>query len=130
MRVHRPYQPIAPNPAGLAKRRRDEEEHQLEGRNKKRRRGDSSVNSADLTEQDRFLVHLKEAESLPWKDIANRFQSDKGKIYQVAALQMRYKRLREKFRLWEEQDVKALRQAHEYWERAKWEIISAKVSSF
>ena len=41
---------------------------------------------------------------------------------------MRYKRLREKFRVWEEQDMSALRLAHEYWEKYKWEIISAKVS--
>ena len=46
----------------------------------------------------------------------------------MAALQMRYKRLREKFRVWEEADVNALKLAHEYWEKYKWEIISAKVS--
>ena len=86
--------------------------------------------SADLSEDDRFLVQLKEEEALPWKDIANRFQTDLGKNFQVAALQMRYKRLREKFRVWEEQDVKALQLAHEYWEKYKWEIISAKVSLF
>lgn len=85
--------------------------------------------SADLSEDDRFLVQLKEDENLPWKDIATRFQTDKGKNFQVAALQMRYKRLREKFRVWEEQDVNALKLAHEYWEKYKWEIISAKVKS-
>ena len=84
--------------------------------------------SADLSDDDRFLVQLKEDENLPWKDIAGRFQADKGKNFQVAALQMRYKRLREKYRTWEEQDVSALKLAHEYWEKYKWEIISAKVS--
>lgn len=93
----------------------------------KRRKRTSSVASADLSEDDRFLVQLKEDENLPWKDIATRFQTDKGKNFQVAALQMRYKRLREKYRIWEEADVNSLRLAYEYWEKYKWEIISAKV---
>lgn len=41
---------------------------------------------------------------------------------------MRYKRLRDKHRVWEDADVEALRKAHEYWENSKWDIISAKVS--
>lgn len=128
----RPYTSIAPDPAGVAaaKRRRDTDEDRIsEGSSSgKRRKRTASVASADLSEDDRFLVQLKEEENLPWKEIANRFQTDKSKSFQVAALQMRYKRLREKFRLWEDLDVNALRLAHEYWEKYKWEIISAKVS--
>lgn len=41
---------------------------------------------------------------------------------------MRYLRLRQRFRNWEERDLEALRQAHEYWEKCKWDIISQKVS--
>ena len=126
----RPYASIAPNPEGVAAAaaKRKYEETEASSASGKRRKRTSSVVSADLSEDDRFLVQLKEDESLPWKDIATRFQSDKGKNFQVAALQMRYKRLREKFRVWEEQDMSALRLAHEYWEKYKWEIISAKVS--
>ncbi|KXL41920.1 hypothetical protein M433DRAFT_150289 [Acidomyces richmondensis BFW] len=124
----RPYPPIAPNPAGLVKRRQDDDE-QMERSSSKRRKRTASVASADLNEDDRFLVQLKEDENLPWKDIATRFQTDKGKNFQVAALQMRYKRLREKFRVWEDKDVNALRLAHEYWEKYKWEIITTKVCS-
>lgn len=123
----RPYTNIAPNPTAQVKRGHEDEER-AESTSSKRRKRTSSVASGDLSEDDRFLVQLKEDESLPWKDIANRFQTDKGKSFQVAALQMRYKRLREKFRVWEEQDVHALRLAHEYWEKYKWEIISSKVS--
>ncbi|KAI7546121.1 hypothetical protein KC319_g13440 [Hortaea werneckii] len=125
----RPYTNIAPNPAGAIKRQREEEER-AESNSSKRRKRTSSVASADLSEDDRFLVQLKEDESLPWKEIATRFQTDKGKNLQVAALQMRYKRLRERFRLWEDQDVQALRLAHEYWEKYKWEIISSKMLEF
>ncbi len=128
----RPFPTLAPNPEQVAaqKRKRDEDEQQQEGTlsSSKKRKRTSSVASADLSEDDRFLVQLKEDESLPWKDIANRFQTDKGKNFQVAALQMRYKRLREKFRIWQDEDVKALKQAHEYWEKYKWEIIAQRVS--
>ncbi|KAK3725868.1 hypothetical protein LTR37_000016 [Vermiconidia calcicola] len=130
----RPFPTIAPNPEQVAaqKRKRDEEEHQQENTlsaSKKRKRT-SSVASADLSEDDRFLVQLKEKEELPWKDIANRFQTDMGKNFQVAALQMRYKRLREKFRIWQDEDVKALNAAHEYWDKYKWEIIAAKMLDY
>lgn len=129
----RPFSNIAPNPTQVAqqKRKREEEEQQdTTSTSGKRRKRTSSVASADLSEDDRFLVRLKEEEALPWKDIANRFQSDLGKNLQVAALQMRYKRLREKFRVWEEQDVSALKLAHEYWEKYKWEIIAGKMLDF
>ena len=66
---------------------------------------------------------------MPWKDIAARFGSHHGRTFQVATLQMRYKRLRERFRIWEGTDVEALRLAHEYWEKSKWDIISSKVSN-
>jgi hypothetical protein len=113
------------------KRKRDEEEHHESTTTAgKRRKRTSSVASADLSEDDRFLVQLKEKDQLPWKDIANRFQSDLGKNFQVAALQMRYKRLREKFREWHDEDVSALRQAHEHWEKYKWDIIADKMRDF
>ena len=145
------YANIAPHPAGMAaveaaKRRRDDEElgeqcgtgvsssasstpavGSANNGNRKRRRRTPSVAPADLGEDERLLVQLKEDENLPWKDIAARFQQEKGRSMQVAALQMRYKRLRERFRVWEEQDVYALKQAHEYWEKYKWQIIAAKV---
>ena len=129
----RPFPNIAPNPAQVAaqKRKRDEEELQESTTaSGKRRKRTSSVASADLSEDDRLLVQLKEKESLPWKDIANRFQSDLGKNYNVAALQMRYKRLREKFREWQDEDVQALRQAHEFWEKNKWDIIAQKMLEY
>jgi hypothetical protein len=81
-----------------------------------------------LGEEDRLLIQLKDEESMPWKDIAARFQSDLGKTYQIPALQMRLKRLRERMRVWTEADVKALRMAHEYWVQSKFDIIAQKVS--
>lgn len=82
----------------------------------------------ELSDEDRLLLRLKDEEHVSWKDIASRFQSELGKVYQVPALQMRLKRLRERLRVWSDADVQALRLAHEHWERHKFEIIASKVS--
>ncbi|KAI5356660.1 hypothetical protein Slin15195_G021440 [Septoria linicola] len=131
-RPRRAFTSIAPSPlADAGKRKREDVDIDLGvAGGKRRKRATSVASQADLSGDDRFLVQLKEDESLAWKDIAARFMNDKGKNFQVAALQMRYKRLREKFRTWEDQDVQALKLAHEYWEKYKWEIISAKMLDF
>lgn len=101
--------PIAPDPVGLRqmnalKRMRDEEEYSDYG-HKKRKRAPSQSGPVELNEEEQLLLKLKEEENLPWKDIAVRFQTDLGKSYQVPALQMRFKRLRERMRTWTETDV-------------------------
>lgn len=112
------------------KRFREEEEESVVEDSKRRKRSDSQASTQfDLSEEDKLLLQLKEEESMPWKDIAARFQSDLNKNYQIPALQMRLKRLRERMRVWSDLDVKALRAAHEYWAQNKFEIISAKVCS-
>lgn len=126
----RTYANIAPNPIsaprpGGQKRTHDDEEAPEDL--KRRKRSDSAAVTTELTEEDKLLIQLKDEESLPWKDIAARFQSDLGKTYQIPALQMRLKRLRERLRVWTEPDVKALRLAHEYWIQNKYDIIASKV---
>ena len=131
----RPYQSIAPNPAGIAatKRQRDEDEaaafttgdSRPPSGNKRRRTTSAAADT--LSDDDRLLIQLRETEALPWKDIAARFSEGKDVVHTTARLQMKYKRLRQRFRVWEEQDVYALRVATEYYERCKWQIISAKV---
>ena len=51
-----------------------------------------------IMEEDILLLKLKEKENLPWRVIAVRFQTGMGKFYEMSALQMRYKRLRERIR--------------------------------
>ena len=93
-----------------------------------RRRSESNSSAQlELTEEDKLLLKLKEEESMTWKDIAARFQSELGKQYQIPALQMRLKRLRERMRTWTEVDVRALRMAHEYWAQNKFDVIAQKV---
>ena len=101
--------PIAPDPAGLRqmnamKRLREDEEYSDFGQ-KRRKRAPSQNGPVELNEEEQLLLKLKEEENLPWKDIATRFHTDLGKSYQVPALQMRFKRLRERMRSWTETDV-------------------------
>lgn len=127
----RMYAPIAPNPQGLSligQKKRPREDDEASDDSKRRKRSDSAAVSTELTEEDKLLLKLKDEENLPWKDIAARFQSDLGKKYQIPALQMRLKRLRERLRIWTEADIRALRLAHEYWVQNKYEIIASKVT--
>lgn len=89
------------------KRMREDEEYSEYGQ-KKRKRAPSTSGPVELNEEEPALRKLKEEENLPWKDIAIRFQTDLGKSYQVPALQMRFKRLRERMRTWTETDVSRL----------------------
>lgn len=126
------YAPIAPHPTGprtSAPKRRMDDDDDHSDQSKRRKRSDSNTSATiELGEEDRLLIQLKDEESMPWKDIAARFQSDLGKTYQIPALQMRLKRLRERMRVWTDTDVKALRMAHEYWVQSKFDIIAQKVS--
>ncbi|KAL8955192.1 MAG: hypothetical protein Q9193_006859, partial [Seirophora villosa] len=100
--------PIAPDPVGLrqmnALKRMREEEDYSDFNQKRRKRTPSQSGPVELNEEEQLLLKLKEEENLPWKDIAVRFQTDLGKSYQVPALQMRFKRLRERMRTWSETD--------------------------
>ena len=58
----------------------------------------SRKGGVELDEEGLLLLKLKDEENLPWRDIAIRFQTDLGKSYEIPALQMRYKRLRERTR--------------------------------
>ncbi|KAI9712992.1 MAG: hypothetical protein M1812_006740 [Candelaria pacifica] len=130
--------PIAPDPVGLRKinaLKRTRDDYDLsETLLKRRKRSDSmtatTISNAELSSEEKLLLRLKDDENLPWKDIALRFQYELGKTYQVPALQMRYKRLREKLRVWTDIDVQALQQAHEYWDKFRWDIIGAKMLDF
>lgn len=132
--------PIAPHPnsATLRHGKRPRMDDQYEtGRSPQRRRSNSNTHSsqipgtnrpqAELSEEDQLLLKLKHEENLPWKDIAKEFETRLGRTYQVPALQMRHKRLRERLRTWTEDDVSALEAAYEYWEKSKFEIVAQKV---
>lgn len=125
------FTPIAPQPvekprSTTAKRSREDDESTEVSKRRRRSRSNSSA-QLELTEEDKLLLKLKEEESMTWKDIAARFQSELGKQYQIPALQMRLKRLRERMRTWTEVDVRALRMAHEYWAQNKFDVIAQKV---
>ena len=89
--------------------------------------GSPGLSSAALGVEDSLLLKSRDEEQLSWKMVAVRFQKELGRNYNVPALQMRLKRLRERLRAWVEVDVTALKLAHEYWEKNRWEIIADKV---
>jgi hypothetical protein len=130
----RVFTPIVPQLAETThqlrpKRQRDEDEAVQVQESKRRRRSDSNTSAPpELSDEDKLLLKLKDEDSIPWKDIAARFQVELGKTYQIPALQMRLKRLRERLRVWNEIDIKALHMAHEFWIQSKFDIISQKVS--
>jgi hypothetical protein len=128
----RMYPPIAPNPQGYSRisaPKRSREDDDPSEHSKRRKRADSNTTLAmELGEEERLLLQLKDEENMPWKDIQARVESDLGRQYNIPALQMKLKRLRERMRVWTETDVRALRMAHEYWAQSKFEIISQKVS--
>jgi hypothetical protein len=101
---------IAPDPSGLQRTRaqkrgsEDDEDHPK----RSKRVNAPAVVSIDLNQEERLLLHLKDDENLAWKEIAARFSAQLGKTSQVPALQMRYKRLREKMRAWTDVDVRLL----------------------
>lgn len=102
--------PIAPNPTGMThtqafRARENDDSATFSDSRKRRRTGSTPERPPELTEEEKLLLKLKEDENLPWKDIAMRFQQELGKTYQVPALQMRFKRLRERIRQWTDSDV-------------------------
>ncbi len=134
--------PIAPLPSCAplrhGKRLRTDDQYET-GRSPRRRRSTSTNQTpqipganrlqTELSEEDQLLLKLKHEENLPWKDIAREFETRLGRTYQVPALQMRHKRLRERLRTWTEDDVSALEAAYEYWEKSKFEIVAQKVGA-
>ena len=132
---------IAPQPSKISARpgmkRIRTDDHYESGRSPQRRRSNGAIQSsqnsasskpqAELSEEDQLLLKLKHEENLPWKDIAREFEARIGRSYQVPALQMRHKRLRERLRTWTEGDVSALEAAYEYYEKSKFEIVAQKV---
>ncbi|ORY08068.1 hypothetical protein BCR34DRAFT_14992 [Clohesyomyces aquaticus] len=132
----RMYPPIAPAPNAIGYPRtsapkRSREDDDPSEHSKRRKRSDSNTTmTMELREEERLLLQLKDEENMPWKDIQARVESDLGRRYEVPALQMKLKRLRERMRVWTENDVRALRAAHDYWAQSKFEIISQKMLEF
>lgn len=87
----RPYQPDTITPASSPQ--------------PSKRRKSTSKEAWTMTEDDNLLLKLKDDEGLPWKAIASRFRDMNRGEFRVPTLQMRYKRLKEKLRVWDAEDV-------------------------
>lgn len=58
-----------------------------------------------MTEDDSLLLKLKDDEGLPWKAIAQKFRDMSRGEFRVPTLQMRYRRLKDKLRVWDAEEV-------------------------
>ncbi|KAI5781727.1 hypothetical protein DFH27DRAFT_304493 [Peziza echinospora] len=87
----------------------------------------SPKQSTPLTEDDNLLLRLKDEENLPWKLIQKRFLEMSRGEFKVPTLQMRYKRLKEKMRVWEADDVGYLKEAKDAVSKEYWEMVSRKM---
>ncbi|KAL0634748.1 hypothetical protein Q9L58_006344 [Maublancomyces gigas] len=92
-----------------------------------KRRKSTSKEAWTMTEDDNLLFKLKDEEGLPWKAIAQKFRDMNRGEFRVPTLQMRYKRLKEKMRVWDVEDIQLLKEAKDYLEKQKWELISQKM---
>ncbi|CUS13387.1 unnamed protein product [Tuber aestivum] len=92
-----------------------------------KRRKSTSKEAWTMTEDDNLLLQLKDDEGLPWKAIAGKFRDMGRGEFRVPTLQMRYKRLKEKMRVWDIEDIQFLKEAKEHVEKQKWELISQKM---
>lgn len=74
----------------------------------KRRKSSVRAEQWHPSEADFLLLKLKDEESLPWKGIAQQFHDMGRGEFRVPTLQMRYKRLKEKMRVWDAEDVRLI----------------------
>ncbi|EFE40167.1 conserved hypothetical protein [Trichophyton verrucosum HKI 0517] len=146
---------IAPNPVGL---RQLEQERQIcqeeqPQRNPKRRRR-TRRRSTQLEEETDYAINLRN-DGLPWKEVVSQVNYRYNSNYTASRLQMRItRRWQRAMKGWSEDDVipiptplvpppssqtagglifsqiRALQNAHSYWETEKFEIISQKVQDF
>jgi len=65
----------------------------------------TSPDGGSLSDEHRLLLRLREVEQLPWKDIEKRMKKELGSNLKVAALQMRYTRLKNRMVFWSQEDV-------------------------
>ena len=63
-----------------------------------------------LTEEDLFLIEQREHLGLQWKEITQNYQKRFGKVYRDSALQMKFKRMKDRTRMWTNDDVSNVRQ--------------------
>ncbi|KAF3918180.1 hypothetical protein ABW20_dc0104427 [Dactylellina cionopaga] len=118
-----------------------------------KRRKSSATQPWQLSDDDRYLMKLKDEDQLPWKEIVNRFKEEGRGSHRVPALQMRLKRIKERIRQWTPEDVnhhhqffipntrcypvrqplqleKLLDDAKKWLDKHYWEIVASKMMEY
>ncbi|OAL71082.1 hypothetical protein A7D00_4745 [Trichophyton violaceum] len=122
---------IAPNPVGLRQLEQERQicqEEQLQRNPKRRRR--TRRRSTQLEEETDYAINLRN-DGLPWKEVVSQVNYRYNSNYTASRLQMRItRRWQRAMKGWSEDDIRALQNAHSYWETEKFEIISQKIPDF
>ncbi|KAK2816784.1 hypothetical protein FQN49_007987 [Arthroderma sp. PD_2] len=122
---------IAPNPAGLRQLEQERQSGQDEQtqRNPRRRRR-TRRRSTQLEEETDYAINLRN-DGYAWKEVVSRVNFEYNANYTASRLQMRItRRWQRMMKGWTEDDIRALQNAHSYWETEKFEIISQKIQDF
>ncbi|PGH17955.1 hypothetical protein AJ79_00854 [Helicocarpus griseus UAMH5409] len=127
---------IAPNPDGLLKMQHERRTSQSGETTQRRRSGSSRKTSgqrsrpSQMDRENDTVRSLRTERNLPWREIVSYTNAEFGTNYSASCLQMRMTRMRQRAQQWSEDDIRELRRAHDYWESAKFEIISQKMQEF
>ena len=78
--------------------------------------------------EDRLLIILRDEAQMSWKGIMRRFSQRFGKTPGLAAIQMRYKRLRTRFGLATPNEKRVLKRAFRRYHSEQWTVTSQQVS--
>ncbi|KAF3144331.1 hypothetical protein TWF594_004854 [Orbilia oligospora] len=95
-----------------------------------KRRKSSATQPWQLSDDDRYLIKLKDEDQLPWKEIVLRFKEEGRGNHRVPALQMRLKRIKERIRQWSPEDEKLLDDAKKWIDKHYWEIVASKMVEY
>ncbi|KAJ9294192.1 hypothetical protein DTO271G3_7054 [Paecilomyces variotii] len=125
---------ILPHPEGL--RRMEQERlhgHIPESQPRELRRpriGTRGRRDPNADEEDDFVEQLRE-QNVAWRVVAERFRERFHKDTSEARLQMRLQRRRKgRAAMWDEDDIRLLRRAYDYWQDKKYTIIAEKLQEF
>ncbi|OJD16334.1 hypothetical protein AJ78_03503 [Emergomyces pasteurianus Ep9510] len=133
----RSHVPIAPNPDGIIQLlQRDRKRNQGAEISRRRRSGSTRRNSGQRSRPSQMDLEneavriMRIEQNLPWREIVIRINAKFGTNYSASCLQMRMTRMKHRALQWPDENVQALQQAYEFWESAKFEIISQKMQEF
>ncbi|PYH84039.1 hypothetical protein BO82DRAFT_352432 [Aspergillus uvarum CBS 121591] len=119
---------ILPNPEGLQRLEQERRQGAADAHQQQRPRAPGrGRRDPQAEEEDAFVERLRE-QNLAWKVIREMFREKFHKDASEARLQMRMlRRRKERLARWDENDIRLLIRARDYWEHEKYNVIAQKM---